>query len=93
MHRTGKARCMAISTAPRLIPLIGGLGTHPAQIPDQGNAMHRSMLLFLAALGRRPRDGAQGAGALCARGPRVRARENEQIMERNALVERPSGII
>ena len=55
--------------------------------------MHRSMLLFLAALGRRPRDGAQGAGALCARGPRVRARENEQIMERNALVETHLGCI
>ena len=36
MHRTGKARCMAISTAPRPIPLIGGLGTHPAPDPRSG---------------------------------------------------------
>lgn len=36
MHRAGKARCMAISTAPRPIPLIGGLGTHPAPGPRSG---------------------------------------------------------
>lgn len=95
--------------------------------------MYRSMLLFLAALGRRPRDRTperdrayvdcrsyeargvdheptrhEGAAVRamesrererCAAEGREyepvtdRARENEQIMERNALVERPSGII
>ena len=158
MHRTGKARCMAISTAPRPIPLIGGLGTHPAPDPRSGecDAQNHAVVSRCArkeaarwqaniSAARSYRAGKASATAAAAyrAAERIldrrtgiehgysrkqgvvremvmvprdapepyrdrselwnaveeyepvtdRARENEQIMERNSLVERPSGII
>lgn len=52
MHRTGKARCMAISTAPRPIPLIGDLGTHPAPDPRSGECDAQKHAVFLTAIGK-----------------------------------------